>query len=126
MVILPIRKDTRKVLSSVFTSIILYALMVASFLAVLPLELMMDVEYQAISFYEEDGKEEKESEKEKKDKEEREKSEENNKKAKKYVKASRLFEADPFSQPDKSVNHQFVWESPILAVISPPPEYQLG
>lgn len=87
----------------------------------------MDTSDEQIAFFEEESEGEKESEeKEKKEKEKREKSEQKNKKAKKFLASSRVFDTMLVERMSRIRNCLNAWDSPVLAVISPPPESMLG
>lgn len=94
-------------------------------LSVLPWGLMSDPQQEQISFFE--GENEKEKETEKEDNEsKKENRKKNEKKDNKILHPVRIVNVVWHDHSLRSTSLKFEWDSPILAVISPPPEEMLG
>lgn len=110
---------------SLVTHIMLHVLLAVSLLSVLPWELMIDDQQDQISFFEGENEKEKESEKEDKE-EKKENRKKNEKKDSKFLQSVRIVSVILHDHSLRSASMKFAWDSPILAVISPPPEEMLG
>lgn len=106
---------------SLLSYIMLHGLLAVSILSVLPWELMSNQQQDQISFFEGENEKEKEKESEKEDAEENKRNK-TEKKYNKFLCSVRIVSLVLHDHSLQSFNLKFEWESPILAVLSPPPE----
>ena len=110
-------------LRSLIAHITLHGLLVVSILSVVPWELVVNKQQDQISFLEGENEKEKEPEKEDCDQKKRKK---NEKKDNKFLYAVHIVSIVLQDDILRSVTLKSEWDSPILAVICPPPEERLG
>lgn len=97
-------------------------------MSALPVELVIDIQEDQMTFFE--NEKEKDSEKEgkekKNEKEKRKKTEQKDKLSKKFLSSTRLVEVVTIEKNNRIAWLHSAWDSLYMEVLSPPPELMLG